>query len=122
MKSNLKISHPSLLQSNSILSFDATILQLFSLLLICLFLVQTHAQSPGPNPKTAVKKARSTRSKSKARVQLRLKKNSRPSSVVKEAALASDLIIRKIEIRGQKKIEKDAIEARLKSKLNGGYS
>ncbi len=112
MKSIFKISHPSLLPSKSFLGFDASILRQLCLAVICLFLVQSQVQG----------QSKAARAKKKAQAHAVLKKNSRPAAATKEAPVASDLVIRKIEIKGQKKIEKDAIEARLKSKLNGGYS
>jgi outer membrane protein insertion porin family len=42
--------------------------------------------------------------------------------VVSSSTAKSGLVVRQIEVKGQKKIEKDAIETRLKTKLSGPYS
>ncbi|MEZ0391055.1 MAG: outer membrane protein assembly factor BamA [Pseudobdellovibrionaceae bacterium] len=53
-----------------------------------------------------------------------VKPSAKPSAPAKAAvpSVSASALIRKIEIQGQKKIEKDAIEVRLKSKVGGAYS
>ncbi len=122
LKSNLNHRSHSSASLRSTHFSDATALSAFcqflmiALLPFLLFTSTVHAAKSNP-VSTATKKNNSLTAK-----QTSVKNRASSAAPAPAPVVVADLIIRKIDIQGQKKIEKDAIEARLKSKVGGEYS